>query len=77
MNWNIPLSMDDLEDLCIRDMSLPELRALLDQLNVLYDEQQGLEPDEEDSDEYDEWQEGLELIDDLIDDIRDRIDELA
>ena len=55
MNWNIPLSMDDLEDLCIRDMSLPELRALLDQLNVLYDEQQGLEPDEEDSDEYDEW----------------------
>ena len=67
---------DDLDDLDLDSMTVAGLNDLLVRLDQLYDHQQALEPGEEDSDAYDEWEESLEEIDDLIDDIRDRLEEL-
>lgn len=67
---------DDLDGLDLDSMTETELKGLLLLLDRLYDSRQALEPDEEDGDAYDEWEESLEEIDDLIDDIRDRLEEL-
>lgn len=76
MKNNGPLLPEDLYDIDPDSMDVPGLRALLSRLDDLYENQQALEPDDEESDEYAEWEEFLEDIDDLIDDIRDRLDEM-
>ena len=75
MNPFSNLSLDQLDDLDPEAMSGPELVLLLEHLNQLYDELQPLEPEDEDSDEYLAWEEDLEYLDDLMDDIRDCLEE--
>ena len=76
MKHNSRISLEDLDGLAPEEMSLPELKTLLIQLNDLYDDLQPLEPDEDDEDAWDEWQDDLETVDDIIDEVRDRIEEL-
>jgi hypothetical protein len=75
MNPFSNLSLDQLDDLDPEAMSGPELVLLLEHLNHLYDELQPLETEDEDSDEYLAWEEDLEYLDDLMDDIRDCLEE--
>ncbi len=68
--------LDDLEDADLADLDLPRLEELLISLESAYARLEALEPDDEDSDEYLEWEEDLELMDDLMDGIRERMDDL-
>ena len=68
--------LDDLEDADLTDLDLPRLEELLISLESAYARLEALEPDDEDSDEYLEWEEDLELMDDLMDGIRERMDDL-
>jgi len=71
-----PLTLEDLPFLPDpEELSLPELEAMRDRLDQLYDDVEAEEPDEE-SEAYDEWVEDLEEIDDLRDTVEDRIEEL-
>ncbi len=69
--------LDDLEDADLADLDLPRLEELLISLESAYARLEALEPDDEDSDEYLEWEEDLELMDDLMDGIRERMDDLG
>jgi len=79
-----PLTAEDLPYLPdLDDLSRPELTILLERLTTLYNELDAEEPDwsdvedELENEAHDEWIEQLEEIDDLMDDIRDRLDEEA
>ena len=66
------MQMDENLDLDL--MNASELRALLDRINRAYDELLQREPPEEDSEEYEAWEDSLEELDDLIDDIGDQLE---
>ena len=68
--------LDDLEHADLAELDLPRLEELLISLESAYARLEALEPDDEDSDEYLEWEEDLELMDDLMDGIRERMDDL-
>ena len=68
--------LSDLLGRNIGGMTVQELHALLNQINLKYDELEFQEPEDEDSDEYAEWEDTLECLDDLIDDIQDRLENL-
>ncbi len=59
----------------IDDMTREELSGLLGRLKDLYDDVLTQEPADDESDEYLDWVEGLEALDDLMDDITDRLEE--
>ena len=56
-------------------MTREELSGLLGRLKDLYDDVLTQEPADDESDEYLDWVEGLEALDDLMDDITDRLEE--
>ena len=61
----------------ISKMSLEGLRAYYAELEEQYDEVSGDEPDDEDSDEYDEWEDLISELEDEMETVQDRIDELS
>lgn len=52
-----------------------ELEGLLPLIENLYDEMQEEEPEDIESEEYYEWSELMEALDDLMDEIQDRLEE--
>ncbi|MCR5296238.1 MAG: hypothetical protein K6E17_02400 [Clostridiales bacterium] len=77
VDFTDPESLGELEDIDLEGLDIPDLKRILGDLAILYARLEGMEPDDEDSDEYDEWQENLELVDDLMDGIHERIDDLT
>lgn len=61
----------------IDEMNADQLREYLAELEAQLDELDGEEPEDDESEEYDEWAEKHEAIEDLIDDVNDRLEELA
>ncbi len=88
LNGPVPGAAETLQDCPSPSPSFPELpavpdlksldeaalRRLLDELQTLYDRVLMLEP-EEDDENYDLWEERLEEIDDLTDDILDAMED--
>ena len=73
-----PLTLDDLPFLPDpEELSPGDLRVLLARLDELYDSLSAAEPEwtEEEAEAEEEWTEQLEEIDDLMDDIRDLLEE--
>ena len=75
MMRDFPLSPEDLDNLDPDLLTVQEMKDLLVRLDSLYENMQALEPEDMESEEYDEWEDSLEEIDDLIDDIRDRLED--
>ena len=67
------LTIEDAEDMDLDGLSPEELNALQTEAEKLYQQVLDAEPEDEDSDEYAEWEENLEILDDLMDDIQDRL----
>ena len=67
------LTIEDAEDMDLDGLSAEELNALQMEAEKLYQQVLDAEPEDEDSDEYAEWEENLEILDDLMDDIQDRL----
>ena len=63
------------ENIDPEELEAEELEPLLGRLEEIYDELNAEEPDDEESDEYEEWLEMMEDLDSLMDDIRDRMEE--
>ena len=61
----------------ISKMNLEELRAYYEELEDQYDEVSGDEPEDEDSAEYDEWEDLFSELEDEMEAVKNRIDELA
>ena len=59
----------DLEELNFEDMSTDKLIALKVQLKKWYDLLENEEPDEGNSDQYEQWEEQLDEIDNVISDV--------
>ena len=55
-------------------MGATELRALLTGVEAYYAELEGLEPRDEDGEEYEAWMEALEALDDMMDEIHERLE---
>ena len=70
------LTLSDLEDVDVDAMDETELRALLPLLEKLYEKVRGEEPEEQETEAFEEWKLELETIDDLMDDIQDQLDDL-
>ena len=58
-------------------MSPDKLTVFQKNLNTVYSEIESLEPEDPDSEEFLDWEETLELLDDLTDDVNDRLDSLG
>lgn len=69
-NWSVSLG-DDIEA-----MSLPELEAYRDELYARLDDLDSVEPSDMESDEYSDWADTHEELEDLIDDVIERIESL-
>ena len=76
MEYDWKKELITLQSLDIRSLKAPELRELFTRLNQLYDILQMHEPKDDDSEEYELWEESLEDIDDLLDDIQDLLEAL-
>lgn len=69
--WEMRLEKD------IEDMTLPELEDYLAELESQLSTMDDDEPEDDSSDEYEAWAEAHEDLEDLIDDVNDRIEELS
>ena len=67
----------DPEEMPIEDMTLPQLRFYLAGLEEVMAEMDSREPRSRKTDAYDRWAEEHEDLEDLMDEIRDRMDELT
>ena len=69
-----PEEIDDLDETLIEAMDDEELEEFRDQLEDTLDELQGQEPDEEeDEDAFYEWEDRINILNDLIDAIGDKL----
>lgn len=64
------------DDLTIEEMNLEQLKAYLAELRGMLDELDAHEPKNPDSEAYDKWAARHEAIEDTVDDVLDRLDEL-
>ena len=72
--WFEPEEIDDLDETLIEAMDAEELEDFRDQLEATLDELQAQEPDEnEDEDAYYEWEDRINILNDLIDAIGDKL----
>lgn len=60
----------------IDDMNVEELEAYREELEEKIARLDAIEPDDEESDEYDDWADQHEDLEDLLDEVEDRLDEL-
>ncbi len=67
--------MMDLEDMDLDELTAEELEDLQEQIESLYHILLHQEPEDEESEEYLEWEEKVEFLDDMMDEIQDRLDE--
>ena len=65
--------LTDLPDLS--SLNPDELRGLLSRLEDLYRDVEAQEPDDEECEEYDAWLDDLEEIEDLMDEIEERLED--
>ena len=68
-----PLTVEMAEEMSLDGLSAEALNALYAQAEALYRELLDQEPEDEDSAEHIEWEEDLETLDDVMDDIQDRL----
>lgn len=68
------LSFCDYRD--INDMSLDELEDYYEELQSQYDDLEDEEPEDSDSEEYEDWEDNLTEIEDEMDSVQSRINEL-
>jgi len=73
----IKIEIKNSEEPDIDDMDANQLRVYLAELEAQLEELDGEEPEDDESEEYDEWVEKHEAIEDIIDDVNDRLEELA
>jgi len=73
----IKIEIKNSEEPDIDDMDANQLRGYLAELEAQLEELDGEEPEDDESEEYDEWVEKHEAIEDIIDDVNDRLEELA
>ena len=72
--WFEPEEIDDLDETLIEAMDNEELEEFRDKLEDTLDELQGQEPDEEeDEDALYEWEDRINILNDLIDAIGDKL----
>ena len=76
------LSEEELQDLLLEDLTREQLKQLRERVNEIYAAVESEEPDRTaciEPDEYEaaceDWEERLELLDDLLDDILDQLEE--
>ena len=60
----------------VNDIPEDKLEDILAQIEDIYSDLEQEEPEDADSEEYYEWSEMLEALDDLMDEIQERIDEM-
>ena len=70
------LKHSDEETPDIDDMNVEELEAYREELEEKIARLDAIEPDDEESDEYDDWADQHEDLEDLLDEVEDRLDEL-
>ena len=58
----------------LNTLNRDSLQVLLRQLEELYSEVDSQEPEDEDSDEYEDWLNDLEEVQDLMDEIQERLE---
>ena len=72
--WFEPEEIDDLDETLIEAMDDEDLEEFRDKLEDTLDELQAQEPvEEEDEDAYYEWEDRINILNDLIDAIGDRL----
>ena len=72
--WFEPEEIDDLDETLIAAMDNEELEEFRGKLEDTLDELQGQEPDEEeDEDAFYEWEDRINILNDLIDAIGDKL----
>ena len=72
--WFEPEEIDDLDETLIEAMDNEELEEFRDKLEDTLDELQGQEPDEEeDEDAFYGWEDRINILNDLIDAIGDKL----
>ena len=72
--WFEPEEIDDLDETLIEAMDNEELEEFRDKLEDTLDELQGQKPDEEeDEDAFYEWEDRINILNDLIDAIGDKL----
>ena len=67
----------DMEEPNLEKMTREELLDCLDSIRAQLDQLDRLEPEDRDSEAYDAWGDRHEELEDLADDIRDRLDDLG
>ena len=67
----------DPEEMPLEEMTLPQLQYYLAGLEEVLEDMDSREPRSRHSDAYDRWAEEHEDLEDLMDEIRDRMDELS
>ena len=68
--------IDDFEDMILDDLTEDDLEDLLANVDDLLDEVRESEPEDKDSSEYMEWENNISRIEDFIEEIQDRIDDI-
>ena len=67
---------DDAEDLDLDGMSTEELQYLLEDLERKLAILQGDEPEDDDSDEHEEWEDEVEALEEQIEEVQSALDDL-
>ena len=68
-----PLTVETAKRMVLDGLGEDELNALQTEAERLYDLLLQQEPEDTESEEYADWEEKLEVLDDLMDDIQDRL----
>lgn len=71
---SIQTRMQEMLDSDLSGMTPERLNRFREKLDVLYAEIEALEPEDTESEEFLDWEETLEQLDDLMDDVNDSLD---
>ena len=69
-----PIEVDDLDESLLEEMTLEQMAEFREKLSATLEEMETFEPDiDEEEDEYYEWEDRINVLQDLIDVINDRL----
>lgn len=71
---SIQTRMQEMLDSDLSSMTPERLNRFREKLDALYAEIEALEPEDTESEEFLDWEETLEQLDDLMDDVNDSLD---
>jgi len=71
---SIQTRMQEMLDSDLSGMTSERLNRFREKLDALYAEIEALEPEDTESEEFLDWEETLEQLDDLMDDVNDSLD---